>query len=49
MLYSNMDTFPTLGMLKCHPFPKMIVIADGNVIKKKFFGKIKHFQPCVHP
>lgn len=32
MLYFDMDTFPIFGMLKCHLFPKMIVIADGNMI-----------------
>lgn len=48
MLYFNMDTFPALGMLKCHPLPKMMVIGDGNGIKK-IFGKIQDFQPCVHP
>lgn len=32
MLYLDMDTFPILGMLKRYLFPKMIAIADGNMI-----------------
>lgn len=32
MLYSDLDTFPTPGMLQCHLFCQMIVVKNGNVI-----------------